>query len=105
MRKANPFTASERRSNIEGLYQAEEVWLANRNSGLLLEALRHDVTPAGLHYLLSHFDVPYVADATWQVEVAGREVEAWAAEVAVQHGFSDVSHTIEIFGTCSRCRR
>ena len=76
MRKANPFTASERRSNIEGLYQAEEVWLANRNSGILLEALRHDVTPAGLHYLLNHFDVPYVADATWQVEVAGRVRQA-----------------------------
>ena len=39
------------------------------------------------------------------VEVAGREVEAWAAEVAVEHGFSDVSHTIEIFGTCASCRR
>jgi Fur family transcriptional regulator, ferric uptake regulator len=38
------------------------------------------------------------------VEVAGREVEAWAAEVAVEHGFSDVSHTIEIFGTCASCR-
>lgn len=32
------------------------------------------------------------------------EVEAWAAEVATKHGFSDVSHTIEIFGTCSDCR-
>ena len=39
------------------------------------------------------------------VEVAGREVEAWAAEVAVEHGFSEVSHTIEIFGTCAACRR
>ena len=61
MSKANPFTSSERRPNIEGPFQAEEVWLANRNGGMLLEALRHDVTPAGLHYLLSHFDVPYVA--------------------------------------------
>ncbi|BBY61847.1 transcriptional repressor [Mycolicibacterium helvum] len=38
------------------------------------------------------------------VEVSGREVEAWAAEVAQQHGFSDVSHTIELFGTCGQCR-
>ncbi len=38
------------------------------------------------------------------VEVSGRDVEAWAAEVAMQHGFSDVSHTIEIFGTCGSCR-
>ena len=39
------------------------------------------------------------------VEVSGREVEAWAAEVAGAHGFSDVSHTIELFGTCADCRR
>lgn len=39
------------------------------------------------------------------VEVSGREVEAWAAEVAQSHGFSDVSHTIELFGTCADCRR
>ena len=37
------------------------------------------------------------------VEVSGREVEAWAAEVAAAHGFSDVSHTIELFGTCAEC--
>lgn len=39
------------------------------------------------------------------VEVSGREVEAWAADVAQEHGFSDVSHTIELFGTCGQCRR
>ncbi len=38
------------------------------------------------------------------VEVSGREVEAWASEVAQAHGFSDVSHTIELFGTCADCR-
>jgi len=37
------------------------------------------------------------------VEVKGREVEAWAAAVADEHGYSDVSHTIEIFGRCPRC--
>jgi len=38
------------------------------------------------------------------VEVSGREVEAWAADVAAAHGFSEVSHTIELFGTCFQCR-
>ena len=37
------------------------------------------------------------------IEVGDHEVEAWAAEVASRHGFSEVSHTIEIFGTCSEC--
>ncbi len=37
------------------------------------------------------------------VEVAGGAAETWAAEVAREHGFSDVSHTIEIFGLCGEC--
>jgi Fur family ferric uptake transcriptional regulator len=37
------------------------------------------------------------------VEVSGGQVETWAAEVAREHGFSDVSHTIEIFGRCDTC--
>ena len=38
------------------------------------------------------------------VEVQGGQVEAWAAEVALAHGFLEESHTIEIFGTCAQCR-
>jgi Fur family transcriptional regulator, ferric uptake regulator len=38
------------------------------------------------------------------VEVAGPTVERWADRVAAEHGFSDVSHTLEIFGTCDLCR-
>jgi Fur family transcriptional regulator, ferric uptake regulator len=37
------------------------------------------------------------------VEVSGGDVETWAAEVAREHGFSDISHTIEIFGVCGEC--
>jgi Fur family transcriptional regulator, ferric uptake regulator len=37
------------------------------------------------------------------VEIQGGQVEKWAAAVAREHGFSDVSHTIEIFGLCARC--
>lgn len=39
------------------------------------------------------------------VEVAGPVVERWAERVAAQHGFHDVSHTVEVFGTCADCRR
>ena len=38
------------------------------------------------------------------VEVAGPTVEQWADRVAGEHGFADVSHTLEIFGTCADCR-
>lgn len=47
-----------RRSPQVGRYTREELSLAARNSGMPLEALRYDVTPVGLHYLLIHFDIP-----------------------------------------------
>ena len=50
----------------------EELQLAARNHALPLEALRYDVTPVGLHYLLIHFDIPRVDAATWRLEVGGR---------------------------------
>jgi Fur family ferric uptake transcriptional regulator len=37
------------------------------------------------------------------VEVQGGLVEKWTAEIATAHGFSDVSHTVEIFGLCAEC--
>lgn len=37
------------------------------------------------------------------VEVAGPAVEAWADTVARAHGYYDVEHTVEVFGTCSEC--
>ena len=37
------------------------------------------------------------------VEVAGPEVEEWAARLARRHGFTDVSHTVEVFGRCREC--
>lgn len=36
-------------------------------------------------------------------EVSGPEVEAWASAVAARHGYRDVSHTLEVFGTCPAC--
>jgi Fur family ferric uptake transcriptional regulator len=30
-------------------------------------------------------------------------VESWADRIAAEHGFTDVAHTLEIFGTCAQC--
>jgi DMSO/TMAO reductase YedYZ molybdopterin-dependent catalytic subunit len=49
-----------------------ELQLATRNHGLPLEALAYDLTPAGLHYLLIHYDVPVVDPAGWRLTVGGR---------------------------------
>ncbi|MGW2619530.1 sulfite oxidase [Streptomyces sp. NPDC001500] len=56
----------------EGLGQ-DELALAARNHGLPLEALRYDVTPPGLHYVLTHYDIPAVpGDDAWRLTVGGR---------------------------------
>src|SRR3954469_1461039 len=49
----------------------EELALAARNHGMPLEALAYDVTPVGMHYLLTHYDVPRADAATWTLEVDG----------------------------------
>jgi Fur family transcriptional regulator, ferric uptake regulator len=38
------------------------------------------------------------------VEVEGPTVERWTSSIAAEHGYADVSHALEIFGTCPRCR-
>jgi Fur family ferric uptake transcriptional regulator len=37
------------------------------------------------------------------VEVEGPAVERWADKIAAENGFTQVSHTVEIFGNCSDC--
>ncbi|MET9953966.1 MULTISPECIES: Fur family transcriptional regulator [Streptomyces] len=37
------------------------------------------------------------------VEVEGPAVEQWAETIAAEHGFVNVAHTVEIFGTCAEC--
>ena len=54
----------------EGI-STEELQLAARNHGLPLEALSFDVTPAGLHYLLVHYDVPVIDPAGFRLVVDG----------------------------------
>ena len=48
-----------------------ELQLASRNHGMPLEALRFDLTPVGLHYLLTHYDIPEVDVGSWRLEVDG----------------------------------
>jgi sulfane dehydrogenase subunit SoxC len=50
----------------EGI-STEELALAARNHGIPLEALRYDLTPLGLHYLLIHYDIPLLDPLTWRV--------------------------------------
>jgi DMSO/TMAO reductase YedYZ molybdopterin-dependent catalytic subunit len=49
----------------------EELQLAARNHGMPLEALQHEITPLGLHYLLVHYDIPVVDPTTYRLTVTG----------------------------------
>jgi DMSO/TMAO reductase YedYZ molybdopterin-dependent catalytic subunit len=48
-----------------------ELQLAARNHAMPLEALRYPVTPVGLHYLLIHYDIPFVDAASFRLSVGG----------------------------------
>jgi len=54
----------------EGISE-DELRLAARNHALPLEALRYDITPPGLHYLLIHYDIPAVDPETFRLEITG----------------------------------
>ena len=55
----------------EGL-STQELALATRNHGLPLEALRYELTPPGLHYVLVHYDIPDTDPEGWRLTLGGR---------------------------------
>ena len=54
----------------EGI-SSEELQLAARNHGVPLESLQWDITPPGLHYLLTHYDIPLIDPSSFQLVVDG----------------------------------
>ena len=36
-------------------------------------------------------------------EIMAKAVEAWAATIAAEHGFTDVTHDVELYGLCAEC--
>jgi sulfane dehydrogenase subunit SoxC len=53
-------------------FTREEVRLALRNPGMPLEALRHPITPIGMHYVLVHFDIPDIDGTSYRLLIDGR---------------------------------
>jgi sulfane dehydrogenase subunit SoxC len=78
----------------------DELQLAARNHALPLEALKHEITPIGLHYLLIHFDIPHVHEADWRLEIGGsvaRRLELTLEEIRARPARS-VAVTLECAG-------
>ncbi|WP_157157653.1 MULTISPECIES: transcriptional repressor [unclassified Diaminobutyricimonas] len=39
------------------------------------------------------------------VEIEADPIEAWARQVAAEHGFTEPSHVVDVFGLCAECSR
>jgi Fur family transcriptional regulator, ferric uptake regulator len=78
---------------LQALADSGEVDVLRTGDG---EALYRRCSDGHHHHLVCR-------DCGRTVEVAGPTVERWADRVAADHGFSHVSHTLEIFGTCGSC--
>lgn len=79
---------------LQGLAQAAEVDMLRSADGEVV----YRRCKSGEHH---HHLVCRTCGRT--VEVAGPAVERWAEKVAAEHGFAEVSHTLEVFGTCASC--
>jgi Fur family transcriptional regulator, ferric uptake regulator len=81
---------------LQGLAEAGEVDVLRTDSGE--SVYRRCATAEHHHHLVCR-------RCGTAVEIAGPAVESWAQRVAETHGFSDLSHTVEIFGLCRDCGR
>lgn len=80
---------------LQGLAESGEVDVLRRSGG---EALYRRCSIGHHHHLVCR-----VCGRTLEVE--GPAVESWAARTAAAHGFVDVTHHLEVFGTCPDCAR
>jgi Fur family transcriptional regulator, ferric uptake regulator len=79
---------------LQRLADAGEVDVLRTEDG---EAIYRRCSPA-------HHHQPVWRRCGGAVEVEGPAVERWTRSIAEEHGYADVSHTLEIFGVCAACR-
>jgi DMSO/TMAO reductase YedYZ molybdopterin-dependent catalytic subunit len=72
----------------------DELGLAARNHGMPLELMRHDVTPLGAHYLLTHYDIPPGDASTWRLDVDGLVATPMSLSLADLRARPEVSRTV-----------
>jgi Fur family ferric uptake transcriptional regulator len=78
---------------LQGLADAGEIDVLRTEGG---EAVYRRCSDTHHHHLVCR-----TCGAT--VEVEGPAVEKWTRAIASAHGYSDVSHNLELFGTCPDC--
>ncbi|SFS10803.1 zinc uptake regulator, Fur family [Agrococcus baldri] len=60
------------------------------------EVLYRACTPTHHHHLICR-------SCGRTVELEAAAVERWAGQVAAEHGFVELEHTVDIFGLCGEC--
>jgi Fur family ferric uptake transcriptional regulator len=79
--------------NLQTLVDDGQVDLLRGSDG---EAVYRRCSPVHHHHLMCR-------SCGRTVEVADPPVERWAATIGAEHGFADVQHQVEVFGTCGPC--
>jgi Fur family ferric uptake transcriptional regulator len=79
--------------SLQALAEAGEVDLLVTDDG---ETVYRRCSPEHHHHLVCR-------SCGRTVEIAGPAVEAWADSMAREHGFTEISHTLELFGRCGDC--
>ena len=80
----------------DGVFSLDEVRLANRNSGALLETLTRDITPTGIHYLLNHFDVPLIDEADHCLTLSGAFADPTSLSMADIRAMPEVTMPVTL---------
>ncbi|NQU37593.1 MAG: transcriptional repressor [Actinobacteria bacterium] len=78
---------------LQAMADVEEVDMIRTDSG---EALYRKCGSSHHHHLTCR-------DCGLTVELEGPSVEKWSRNAAATHGFSDVTHVVELFGVCAAC--
>jgi len=77
----------------------QELQLAARNHGLPLEAMRYDLTPPGLHYLLIHYDIPHLPADEWRLRMDGLVDRPLVLDLAALRAMP--AHTVRVTMECA----
>jgi sulfane dehydrogenase subunit SoxC len=93
---SEPLSAPARLAEPGEAISPEELALAARNHAMPLEALRYDVTPIGLHYLLIHYDIPDLDRGTFVLSVTGRVERPLRLDLADIRSRPRVTHRVTL---------
>ena len=113
---------AEMLGTLQGFRSAQEIHTALRDRGqhiglatvyrnlaLMVESGTVDVLTGQdgeavyLHCSRAHHHHLVCRSCGCAVEIDGPAIGRWADELAARHGYTEITHTLEVFGLCPRC--